>query len=518
MIACSCIVIAVYFVCHLYLNKIAHESLQNWLQSEKVEIQEGNLLGAITKNQRVLTSSEFIKGVKLIDLNLEKQNTLINFGESIDSDLFGRNSYEAITSTDVGIFKQVVISKIPDQPNLAIAFYIDGQFLRIIFMTASFGFILIFVLASAIIFKLQKRESIRREKQLIEESKGKLLFAEMASRVAHDIRSPMGVLSRISDEQLQSRDAREIISKVTERLQSITDDLIKNWQVDTNKRKQTDFSSRPEKKIVNLNNLLSDLILEKKKYYQHLENINFKLSEDSVDILFPVSQAEFSRHLSNLADNAADAIGFSGDVIFKVFSDENTVRVEVTDTGCGIPQEILPQIGRHKFSLGKSNGTGQGVYYARQYIKSLGGELKIESTLGLGSTFTFIFPKSDRLLLLPRSDYFVYVDDDSLTHEPWLDFMKRNVSSLVDLKIFKSSNAYLSWAETYPNHTLFSDFDLKDETINGLDVIAKTAGTTDCSYLVTNSYDDLALQKSANEAGVYVVPKNSLHDFKIVRI
>ena len=518
MIACGCIVVAVYFVCHMYLDKMSYESLQNWLQSEKLDIQQGNLLGAITKNQRVLTSSEFIKGVSLIDLSLEKQNTLINFGENIDPLLIKSLASNEITVKDIGIFKQIVVKRIPDQPDLAIAFHIDGRFLRIIFMTASFGFIFIFLLASVIIFMIQKRYSIRREKLLIAESKGKLIFAEMASRVAHDIRSPMGVLSRITDEQLQSRDARAIITKATERLQSITDDLIKSWQQEITGQK-LHFPIVPQENIpVNLKSLVADLIAEKRKLHQHLENINFVLSDHSMNTLFPVDGAEFTRHLSNLADNAVDAVGLSGDITFRIFSDETTVRILVTDTGCGIPEEILPQIGRQKMSLGKSNGTGHGVYYARKFIKSQGGELKIESTLGTGSTFSFIFPKTDRVLLISKAKHFVYVDDDSLAHDSWLDFMKKNISTVVDTKIFKTPAAYLSWAESAPIHDLFSDYNLKDNTTNGLEVITRASDFTDCAYLITNSYDDPTVQYAAKERGVYVIPKNELDEFQVVII
>lgn len=518
MIACGFIAVTVYFVCHLYLDKMSHESLQNWLQSEKVDIQQGNLLGAITKNQRVLTSSEFIKGVSLIDLSLEKQNTLINFGENIDPVEIKKLASDEIAAKDIGVFKQIVVSKIPGQPDLAIAFHIDGRFLRIIFMTASFGFIFIFVLASAIIFMIQRRYSMRREKQLIEESKGKLLFAEMASRVAHDIRSPMGVLSRITDEQLQSRDARDIITKATERLQNITDDLIKYWKQEIAGQQLQLPIEQPEKSPVNLKRLVSELISEKRKFHQHLDGINFLLSEDSMNDVLPLDGPEFSRHLSNIADNAVDAVGLSGDITFRIFSDETTVRVEVVDTGCGIPAEILPQIGRQKLSLGKSNGTGHGVYYARKFIKSLGGELKIQSVIGSGSTFTFMFPKSDRFLFVPESKHFVYVDDDSLTHGPWLDFMKKNIFTGIDTNIFKTSASYLSWAESAPKHILFSDFNLKDSAANGLEVIARASDSADCAYLITNSYDDPSVQHAARKDGVYVVPKNKLDEFQIVRI
>jgi len=505
-------------VCHLYLEKMSYESLQNWMQSEKVDIQQGNLLGAITKNQRVLTSSQFIKGVTLVDLNLEKQNSLINFGEKIDTNQIKKLASNEIVTEDVGVFKQVVVRKIPDQPNLAIAFHIDGQFLRIIFMTASFGFILIFLLASIIIFILQRRHSIRRERLLIAESKGKLLFAEMASRVAHDIRSPMSVLSRITDEQLQNRDARQIITKATERLQNITDDLIKNWQKQMTGQDLRASMAPVKKNSVSLKNIVGDLIAEKIKVYQHLENVKFELSDcSSNDALF-INVSEFMRHLSNIVDNAVDAVGLSGKIIFRIFSDENTTCVEVADTGCGIPAEILSQIGRQKLSLGKSNGTGHGVYYARKFIKSLGGDLRIESVVGSGSKFTFIFPKSETILLIDTANQLVYVDDDPLTHAPWLEFVKKNFSSNVDTKIFKSPSAYLTWAEKAPDHTLFSDYNLKDDSYNGLDVISRTNSIVNCSYLVTNSYDDPTVQRAAKDQGVIVIPKNRIDQFKIVEV
>ena len=269
---------------------------------------------------------------------------------------------------------------------------------------------------------------------------------------------------------------------------------------------------------VKLKELISDLISEKRKYYQHLENISFKLSEDSTNEVLATDGAELARHLSNLADNAVEAVGLGGEITFKITSDENLICIQISDTGCGIPEEILSQIGKQKLSVGKSNGTGQGVYYARKFIKSIGGELKVESVLGIGSTFKFVFSKSDRLLLLPESKTIVYVDDDPLTHEPWLDFFKKNNSQVIETKIFKTSASYLSWAENAPTHTLFSDYNLKEGATTGLDVIAKASPKTNYSYLITNSYDDPAVQQDAKEQGVCVVPKNKLDEFKLIWI
>lgn len=514
--ACALIVAAVFFVCHLYLDKISHESLRNWMQTEKVDIQQGQLLSTITKNQRVLTSSDFIKGVALIDLTLERQNTLITFGETIDPAKIKEIASDQIKTLDVGFFSQIVVSKIPDQSDLAIAFFIDGQFLRIIFLTASLGLIFVFIVASTIIFILVQMESKQRERLMVAESKGKILFAEMAARVAHDIRSPMGVLSRITDTQFRTKEARIIIANATMRLQSITDDLIKYWQKEMKgQQTQTYDDVAKNKKIVLLNEIVDNLISEKRKLYQHLANVNFTLSQDSpVESLF-VDEAELSRHLSNLADNAVEAVGLSGEITFRIISKKNIVEVEVKDTGCGIPEEILPQIGRKKLSVGKSHGSGQGVYYTRKFLRATGGELKIKSILGQGSTFTLVFPKNDRTLIIPKQIPMVYVDDDPLTHEPWENFFKSALDSHIDMKIFKTSAAYLAWAEDAPAHTLFSDYHLKDGGEHGLQIIEMAPASAETAYLITNSYDDPAVIASAAAQGVPVIPKNQLGAFEV---
>lgn len=301
MTACILIVISVYLVCHLYLDKMSNEALQNWLQSERIEIQEGNLLNAITKNQRVLTSSEFIKGVTLIDLDMEKQNTLIAFGENISTSQIKNIVSDKVASKNIGLFKQLVVSRIPGQENLAIGFHIDGRFLRIIFALTSFGFIFIFILATGMIYFLQRRESLKRERLIVAESKGKILFAEMAARVAHDIRSPMGVLSRIESEQLESVEAKVIISQVIGRLQSITDDLIKHWKHELRGQNLANvLKAAAELQPVQLNTLIAELISEKRKLYQHLDRVTFKLDLETDLHSFPINPDEFNRHLSNL--------------------------------------------------------------------------------------------------------------------------------------------------------------------------------------------------------------------------
>jgi len=77
-------------------------------------------------------------------------------------------------------------------------------------------------------------------------------------------------------------------------------------------------------------------------------------------------------------------------------------RIEVSDTGEGIPPEDLPYIfdrfwrgdrSRTRSGLG-SGGSGLGLAITRQLVRAHGGRISVESTLGQGTTFTIELPPS----------------------------------------------------------------------------------------------------------------------------
>ena len=83
-----------------------------------------------------------------------------------------------------------------------------------------------------------------------------------------------------------------------------------------------------------------------------------------------------------------------------IYKEENQIQVRVSDSGRGIPEEILPRI-FEKFvtktsNLENSGGTGLGLYLCRGIIKAHGGEIFAYNNTGAGATFEFILPISQK--------------------------------------------------------------------------------------------------------------------------
>jgi signal transduction histidine kinase len=101
--------------------------------------------------------------------------------------------------------------------------------------------------------------------------------------------------------------------------------------------------------------------------------------------------------LSKLLNNALGYTSESGTISIRVKHDEKTVRVEVADTGVGIPYEDQPNVFKKFFrasnaSLMQPNASGVGLFVARTLVQAQGGLIDFTSEEGKGTTFWFTLP------------------------------------------------------------------------------------------------------------------------------
>jgi len=99
----------------------------------------------------------------------------------------------------------------------------------------------------------------------------------------------------------------------------------------------------------------------------------------------------------NLFLNSLEAMGASGrlSVSLRHLADEkDTVEVKITDTGRGIPQEILPRIFDPFFTT-KDQGSGLGLAISHKILQDHSAEVEVTSGVGQGTTFLIRFPVLD---------------------------------------------------------------------------------------------------------------------------
>jgi signal transduction histidine kinase len=95
----------------------------------------------------------------------------------------------------------------------------------------------------------------------------------------------------------------------------------------------------------------------------------------------------------NLITNAVQAMDQRGTLTLETAAIDGATRVRVSDTGCGIPPELISSIFEPFFTTKPpGEGTGLGLYNVKTVIHRMHGTIGVESQVGRGSTFTITFP------------------------------------------------------------------------------------------------------------------------------
>jgi signal transduction histidine kinase len=132
--------------------------------------------------------------------------------------------------------------------------------------------------------------------------------------------------------------------------------------------------------------------------FEHVANERSIAFEAELPEHLPAVSADVGRVTQLLANLIGNALKFTppgGRVVARACEEPNGVRVDVTDTGPGIPASDLPYIFDrfwHAQRSAKVRGTGLGLTIARGVAEAHGSTLDVESVVGRGTTFTFRLP------------------------------------------------------------------------------------------------------------------------------
>jgi len=290
--------------------------------------------------------------------------------------------------------------------------------------------------------------------------KAKSVFSDLAKQVSHDIRSPLSALGVILDQINNIKEEhRVIVRNAVYRISDIANTLLQQAKQQDDPVSQIDSHDGQIFQIDLIPALVESIVSEKRVQYSTLVDVEIKLDlKKSYGAFANVILDKLKRTLSNLINNAVEAFeAKKGQVLISVEAKNDTIEIEISDNGIGIPNEVLSRLGKMfvthgKESLSNESGTGLGVYYAKKTIESLGGQLNITTLLGKGSTFKMIFPRADTPLWfvhriqICEQIIIVILDDDMSIHEIWKERL-RGLTKSISFEIinFLSAQEFISW-------------------------------------------------------------------------
>ncbi len=240
--------------------------------------------------------------------------------------------------------------------------------------------------------RLRETELIETQAQLIQTEKIGAL-GTMTAGIAHELNNPMmGMLNFIQYciRHTEEEDKRYAILKDTEREIKRCASIVNNLL--TFSRIEKEGEEKLQKMSITT---LFERVLRLLAYRIEKENISISqhVDERTPEIMMKVSNLQ--QVVLNLLGNALDAVRESDkkEIRIGVRPENGSVQVIVSDSGCGIPSEILPRIFDPFFTTKPTGkGTGLGLSVSRSIIKDHGGEITCESKEGVGITFKLTLP------------------------------------------------------------------------------------------------------------------------------
>jgi nitrogen-specific signal transduction histidine kinase len=217
-------------------------------------------------------------------------------------------------------------------------------------------------------------------------------LGQLAASIAHEVNNPLsGVLvytqllaKKIAGDKFSKETALNYLSKMESELTRSTR-LIRNL---------LDFArqSPPSLRSVSINDVV-DRALELAAHSAELQNVEVikEVSPSLPNIMADFDQLQ--QVCTNLIINAVQAMPEGGRLTLRTSANDSWLKLEVQDTGCGIPQENMRKLFTPFFTTkGKGKGVGLGLAVAHGIIQRHQGRIEVQSKEGEGTTFTIYLP------------------------------------------------------------------------------------------------------------------------------
>lgn len=237
-------------------------------------------------------------------------------------------------------------------------------------------------------FQMQQLQDLDRQK------------TDFMATVSHELRTPLtsisGYLELLEDGDYgaltaQQRSALSIVDRNTTRLRGLIEDLLV-----LNKIEATGLRSEVED--VRVADLVSGVV-EMLRPVAEEGQVHLNTTDIDPELVVRVDRSQLERSLINLGSNAVKFTPSGGRASLAAHADEDRVVIEVSDTGIGIPTKDQERLFDRFFRASNATeaaipGTGLGLAIVRAIVEGHGGELDVESVVGVGTTMRVVLPSA----------------------------------------------------------------------------------------------------------------------------
>jgi two-component system, sporulation sensor kinase D len=348
---------------------------------KKAERAKMEIHGEAIKELRTVSIEELNQNISELPLKIISRTKDIPFIlVDADGNIKGSNNLDTIKEKDPEYLrKQLAIMKSQNQPILVeylgktdYIYYRDSDLLdKLTYYPLAFLLILVLFLAVIYLFYSSNKAAETNK-----------LWTGMAKETAHQIGTPLSsLLGWIAILKIQKVDETYIneIEKDVQRLNAIANRFSK-------------IGSVPELKKENI-------VVITKQAFDYLESrsskqISFSFSSSDEDIQTKLNAELFGWVIENLIKNAIDAMLKKGDLTLSIESFGKKVKINISDTGKGMPKKMFKQIFKPGFTT-KKRGWGLGLSLSKRIVEDYhnGKILVKKSEIDKGTTFQILLDK-----------------------------------------------------------------------------------------------------------------------------
>ena len=213
-------------------------------------------------------------------------------------------------------------------------------------------------------------------------------LGKMAATMIHDMKNPLQVISGYAEllaskdmSPDEKKDCLGIIIKQVDRFTALTEETLEFAR---------GVESNPNRMRLRIRDLASEVEASLKPEFDRLGvEIETRVVDDDYMVM---DGQKMLRVLINLASNARDVMPGGGKLIFTYSRLDGGARIEVEDTGPGVPEAIIDSLFDPFVTMGKSNGTGLGLAIVKKIVESHNGSIRVGKGESGGALFTIDIP------------------------------------------------------------------------------------------------------------------------------